>query len=51
MKSILQYRHTLYGKERHVDTGVHPITIHITKLGAYLSLLRNWRQYTHMYVS
>lgn len=48
---LLRYKYTLYGKERFVDTGIHPLTIHTTKLGAYLSMLCRMREYTKMYVA
>lgn len=51
MRLFRRYKYTLYGKERHVDTGVHPITIHFTKFGAYLSMLLKRRAYTKMYVA
>ena len=46
-----RYKYTLYGKERHLDTYAHPISIHRTKLGAYISLLYHLREYTKMYVA
>lgn len=51
MRLFRRYKYTLYGKERNINTGVHPITIHFTKLGAYLSMLLKWRTYTKMYVA
>lgn len=48
---LLRYKYTLYGKERFVDTGIHPLTIHTTKLGAYLSMLCRMREYAKMYVA
>ena len=45
------YKYTLYSKERHIDTGIHPITIHFTKLGAYISMFRRMKAYAKMYVA
>lgn len=45
------YRYTLYGKERNIDTGIHPITIHVTKIGAYFSMLRKMKEYTKLHIA
>lgn len=45
------YKYCLYGKERSVDTGIHPISIHYTKLGAYISMMLHMKAYTKLYVA
>lgn len=51
MRLFRTYKYTLYGKERWLDTGVHPLTIHYTRLGAYLSMLCRIKEYTKMYIA
>lgn len=46
----LGYRYTLYGRKRHDNVKIHPITIHSTKAGAYISLLLHLRQYEKLSV-
>lgn len=47
----LRYKYTLYGrKKRYDNVKVHPITIHSTKAGAYISLLLHLRQYKKLSV-
>ena len=48
---LFKYRYVLYGKERHMDTGIHPISIHYTLLGAYISMIMHWRHYTKLSVA
>lgn len=42
------YKYCLYGKERHIDTHWHPISIHNTKIGAYIAMLTACRKYEHL---
>ena len=45
------YRYTLYGKERQMDTGVHTISIHHTRLGAFIALILAIRHFTNLMIA
>lgn len=51
MRLFRQYKYTLYGKERNIDTGIHPISIHTTRLGAIIALLGAMRNFTNLSIA
>lgn len=42
------YKYCLYGKERNIDTGCHPISLHVTRFGARLAWLFALKTYKNL---
>lgn len=47
----MRYKYTVYGKERHIDTGVHPISMHYTLIGAIITCALIWRKFTKLRIA
>ena len=47
----MRYRYVVYGKEKHIDTGIHPISLHKSLIGACVSFLMAHRYFTHLRIA
>lgn len=48
---MFKYTYVLSGKERNLNTGTHPISIHFTRLGAIIAFLRAIPHYTKLSIT
>ena len=47
----MRYKYAVYGKEKHMDTGIHPISLHKSLIGALISFFIAHRYFTHLRIA